>query len=182
MNALWRRVDRPGHDAAFLRRESDGWRLSGAAVFGHEDGPAALAYAVDVDRNWAARRGIVHGFVGGRAVDHEILRGPDGWRLNGAHVAGLGHLMDLDLSFTPATNALALKRASPAVGETVRLPAAWFDVDAARLAELPQIYERLNATDYRYAAPSVPYEAVLSFTPEGFVSVYPGLWLAEKGN
>jgi len=179
MNALWRRLDRPGHDAAFLRPDGDGWRLSGAAVFAHDEGPAALSYAVEVDRNWAARRGIVRGFVGRGVVDHEILRGPDGWRLNGVPIADLGHLADLDLSFTPATNALALRRAGAAIGETVSLPAAWFDIDAARLAELPQTYERLGATEYRYAAPSVPYEAVLDFTPDGFVKTYPGLWRLE---
>jgi hypothetical protein len=180
VNALWRRLDRRGHDAAWLRPKADGWRLSGAAVFRHEEGPAALAYAVEVDGNWAARRAIVQGFVGAREVDCEILRTFEGWRLNGVLVEGLNHLIDLDLSFTPATNALALKRAAPAIGETASLPAAWFDIDAARLAELPQTYERLGATAYRYVALSVPYEAVLEFTGDGFVHHYPGLWRREE--
>jgi len=181
MNVLWRRLDRPGHDAALLRPEGDGWRLSGAAVFGAEKGPVSLVYTIDVDGDWRARRGIVLGFVGDRSVEYEILHASEGWRLNGVLVDGLGHLIDLDLSFTPATNALQLKRAAPAIGETLRLPAAWLDVDAASLAELPQVYERLGSTLYRYVAPSVPYEAVLELTPDGFVRTYPGLWRQEVG-
>lgn len=179
MNALWQRLDRPGHDAAFLRREGDGWRLTGAAVFSHEHGAASLAYTVDVDRSWATMSGAVQGFVGDRAFAYQILRRPDAWRLNGAVVAGLDALMDLDLSFTPATNALQLRRAGPSIGQTVDLPAAWFDFDSATLSELPQTYQRLTATIYRYAAPSVGYEGLLEVASDGFITAYPNLWRRE---
>ena len=68
--AIWRRLDRPGHDAALLRPQDDGWLLQGAAVFGHELRPATVAYQVEVDARWEARRGTVSGFVGDQAVRH----------------------------------------------------------------------------------------------------------------
>ena len=179
MRALWRRLDRPGHDAALLRAHGDGWTLSGVAVFLHEAGPASLRYSVEVDGRWATRRGRVTGFIGAAAIDHAIRRRRDQWLLDGLEIEGLGHLIDLDLSFTPATNLLQLKRAGPQVGQRVAIPAAWFDVDAATLTELPQFYQRLSDTAFRYAAPSVPYEGLLEMSSDGFVEFYPGLWKRE---
>jgi uncharacterized protein len=94
--AAWRRLDRPGSDAALLRPYAGGWLLQGAAAFDHEAGPAGVAYQVEVDAQWETKRGILSGFLGDRTVRHEILRDPRGWRLNDVLVEDLEHLVDLD--------------------------------------------------------------------------------------
>jgi len=154
--------------------------LTGAAAFRHAGGPAGVAYSVETDESWRTKRGTVRGFVGDRSVNFDIRRDTENWRLNGVVVPGLGHLLDLDLSFTPATNFLQLKRAAPKVGESVSLPAAWFNLDEGSLTELPQAYRRLTETTYDYVAPSVPYQAVLEVYEDGFVMSYPGLWRRER--
>ena len=104
------------------------------------------------------------------------MREPERWRLNGLAVPGLSHLLDLDLSFTPATNLLQLKRAALRVGGSASLPAAWLNLDDESLTELPQRYRRLTQSTYAYAAPTVPYQSVLELGEDGFVTSYPGLW------
>ena len=94
--AAWRRLDRPGSDAALLRPQTGGWLLQGAAAFDNELGPATVAYQVEVDARWETRRGIVSGFLGDKTVRREILRDDRGWRLDGVPVQGLKHLVDLD--------------------------------------------------------------------------------------
>ena len=170
-------MDGPGHDAACLQSRDSWWRLSGSAVFLHESGPAALAYSVETDGRFVAKRGTIRGFVGDRAVDHDMRREAGHWTLDGAAIDGLSHLLDLDFGFTPSTNTLALKRAPPPVRQKTSLPAAWFDLDGATLTELSQTYERLSETSFHYRAPSVGYEGVLEFHGDGFISVYPGLWI-----
>ncbi|HET9068250.1 MAG TPA: putative glycolipid-binding domain-containing protein, partial [Amaricoccus sp.] len=147
--ALWRRLDAPGHDAAILRRTRRGWSLTGTAVFLAAEGPACLAYAVDLDAGWRTRQGRVRGFAGRRRLDHRILRTGGGWSLDGVPVPGLGHLVDLDYSFTPATNLQQLRRVAPAVGAAVDIPVAWFDIGRP-LTELPQRYERRGETSFWY--------------------------------
>lgn len=176
VSALWRRLDAAGHDAASLCSLGDAWLLSGSAVFLHACGPAALSYSVETNSEFVAKRGAIRGFVAGRAVDHEIRREEGGWVLDGVAIDGLSHLLDLDFSFTPATNALALKRARPL---RATLPAAWFDLDEGTLRELPQSYERISPTSFRYEAPSVGYKGVLEFRDDGFVALYPELWVRE---
>ncbi len=174
--AVWERLDRPGRDAVLLRPHAAGWMLQGAAAFNHVLGPATVAYQVEADDRWEARRGTITGFVGGEQVRHEILRDNVGWRLDGVHIGSLNHLVDLDYGFTPATNALQLKRIRLSQGQKVAVPVAWFDLDSASLIELPQVYERRGESSYWYEAPSVPYRALLEIAPNGFVRHYPGLW------
>ncbi len=175
-SAAWTRLDRPGCDAALLRPHGDGWLLQGAAAFDHDGGSATVAYQIETDARRETRRGLICGFLGDKTVRHEILRGATGWRLNGVLVVGLGHLVDLDYGFTPATNALQLARIALLAGQRAELPVAWFDLDSATLIELPQSYERRGETSYWYEAPTVPYQALLEIAPNGFVQSYPGLW------
>jgi len=174
--AVWERLDRPGRDAALLRAHAGGWLLQGAAAFEHELGPAAVAYEVQVNARYETMRGTLSGFLGEAAVRREILHDERGWRLDGARVEGLRHLVDLDFGFTPATNILQLMRMALPRGEKAELPVAWFDLDRAALTELPQSYERRSEASYWYEAPTVPYQALLEIAPNGFVRSYPGLW------
>ncbi len=177
--ALWQRLDRPGHDAALLTRSDDGWLLRGTSVFRHPHGPACVHYGVSLDAAWRTTAGEVAGFVADRNFRHTIRRGPEGWCLDDAVVDGLGHVLDLDYGFTPATNLQQLRRADLRPGQTVDLPVAWFDIDAAVLLLLPQSYRRMDQTSYWYRAPTVPYEGLLTMAPNGFVWRYPGLWQME---
>ena len=49
---LWRRLDRPGHEAAIVFFRDDLWRLSGSAVFMHDGRPCRLDYQVLCDPKW----------------------------------------------------------------------------------------------------------------------------------
>lgn len=177
---LWRRLDVPGHDACrLLRTEEGGWRLEGAAAFRHEGAPAALCYELECDPKWRSRRGIVTGWIGGRAIGLRIERHPEGaWSLDGRRVDGLEHCLDLDFGFTPATNLTQLRRVALEIGQGTDVTVAWLDLDAGRLESLAQRYERLSAGEYRYEAPRFGYSARLEVEPPGFVRRYPGLWEA----
>lgn len=177
---LWRRLDVPGHDACYLERRDAGHCLQGAAVYRHQNGPAHISYSVACDARWRTLSTRILGFLGDRRVDYIVTRDDGLWKLNGAPVPGLSHLLDLDLSFTPATNLQQLRRVSIGENEIVQLPVAWFDVDAGTLRELPQVYERRGADAYWYQAPSVGYEGLLELAPNGFIRRYPGLWEAES--
>ncbi|MBX3575349.1 MAG: putative glycolipid-binding domain-containing protein [Mesorhizobium sp.] len=172
--AFWKRLDVAGHDAARIETLADGHRLEGRAVFWHEHGPASVSYRLDLAPDWSTRRGLVRGFAGELGFEHDIVREGDGWTLDGVAQPGLGHLLDLDLGFTPATNLQQLRRVRLEIGQEADIRVAWFDVGAERLVELPQYYRRLD--EYRYAYRGFSYQATLELAPNGFVRLYPDLW------
>lgn len=175
-HALWKRLDTPGHDAAFLFETDDGYELRGTAVFKADSDAARIAYCVELDRGWRARAGHVAGEIGQTSVAHRMEHSQGRWSLDGRTVADLPQLCDLDFGFTPATNMPALRRAALAVGQAADMPAAWFDLDPPRLTALPQHYRRQAEAQYDYHSPTSGYRAILELAPSGFVRVYPGLW------
>jgi uncharacterized protein len=173
--ALWKRIDVEGHDAALLRESGSGHRLTGMTVFEHEGRPACLSYAVDLRPDWSTDSGLVTGFVAGDPVEAIIERRADGWYLNG-EPQGLAHLVDLDYGFTPATNLQQIQRLKLPIGQRVEVPVAWFDVGATKLIELPQVYEKQDDVTYSYEGPMFGYKAVLELAESGFARLYPELW------
>ncbi len=181
-SAFWRRLDTPGHDAAWLERTPDGWLLQGTAVFRSGDAPACLAYEVACDRSWATTWGVVRGRIGNARFAHEITRNDGGWAVDGVPVVGLGDLFDLDFGFTPATNLLQLRRIELSVGAAAEVPVAWFDGEggSTELVRLPQHYERRREDTYWYESPTAGYAGKLLVAPDGFALLYPGLWEAAS--
>lgn len=176
---LWRRLDTPGHDACRVDRHSDGWRLDGVALFVQDNAPVRLTYGLTCDAAWRTLDGFVRGFVGHRFVEAVAVRRPDGrWTLDGREVPGLDHCGHLDLGFTPATNIAQVQSLELADGVSADFDVAWLDTPPSPLVVLPQHYERRGGSMW-YESPTVGYEALLEFTPDGIVRLYPTLWKLE---
>lgn len=179
-STMWRRLDVPGHDVAWLERRANGWLLRGNAVFQHDRGPAAIAYEVECTTEWVTRRGVVRGVLGGSKISIVIQRERNGrWWFNGSEAPDAEGLMDLDYGFTPATNFIQLKREMMEIGETREITVAWTDIDRPSLTVLPQRYERISELQYAYSSPTAGYEAALTLDANGFVVEYPRLWIQE---
>jgi hypothetical protein len=174
---LWRRIDQPGHDACALWSSRDGWRVAGTAVFALDGEPCHLRYEVHCDRSWHSRLGMVDGWIGQKPIDFRIVSIPgQRWTLNGVEEKAVTGCADVDLSFTPATNLLQLRRLALGVGEQGEAPAAWLRFPESALGRLEQTYARVAHERYDYRAPTVEFAAQLEVTNTGFVTRYPGLW------
>jgi hypothetical protein len=129
------------------------------------------------DAAWRSRRANIAGFLGNDRIDLRISSiGNARWRVAGKTQDRVAGCIDLDLGFTPATNLLALRRLSLKVGQCAEAPAAYLEFPRMRFVRLPQTYERLGRTEYRYEAPTVGYFATLQVSPSGAVIEYPGLF------
>ncbi|MBI4964514.1 MAG: putative glycolipid-binding domain-containing protein [Desulfomonile tiedjei] len=174
---FWRKVDHPGHDSCRLFKLSDGWSLSGAAVFWDEGMPCHFRYEVSADGAWRTRSASVSGFLGKKAIDLSIRSvGAGEWQVNGVSKKSVRGCVDVDLGFTPATNRIALRRLSLKVGQRAEAPAAYLEFPEMRLVMLPQTYLRIGPTEYEYEAPTVGYSGTLSVLASGAVINYPGLF------
>jgi uncharacterized protein len=179
--ALWKLLDKPGHDACRLDQDDQWWQLSGTSAFLHDRRPALLSYSLICNSEWQSQRGAVSGWIGDQWVAWEIERLAAGsWTLDGVVVLGLEHCIDLDYNFTPATNLTQLRRVGLQIGESADVPVAWLQIDTGTLSVLPQRYERRSETSYWYEAPSVDYSGLLEIDASGFARHYPDLAILES--
>ncbi len=107
-------------------------RLQGVQTHACHDGRQAPAEVFDPIGSCTpdAHPGILNGFIGLReGAQHpichrlEVSAGRGRWRVNGVMNADVTGCIDVDLSFTPATNLFTLRRLGLKVGEHADAPA-----------------------------------------------------------
>jgi uncharacterized protein len=182
---LWRRLDVPGHEHARLALAPDRtpWQLSGAAVFTENGQPARLEYLVLGDARWHTLAGRIKGWIGDTAIDLAIDADGEGrWRINGHEVPEVVGCLDLDLSFSPSTNLLPIRRLDLAIGASADVRSAWLLIDPQpRLEALHQRYARVDERTYAYESPSQGFAGTIRVNDAGLVEHYSGLWAVESG-
>lgn len=180
---LWRRLDAPGHDAAALRATPNGWTIEGTAVFLHEDDVCSLHYMARTNHDWITRAAEVAGWIGSTPVRIVIVASADHqWSLNGVPQPAVSGCLDIDLSFTPATNLIPIRRLQLPVGARAAVTAAWFKFPDLSLETLEQSYAHASEGGYDYEAFGGAFRAQLLVEPNGWVVHYSGLWQQEDGH
>ncbi len=175
---LWRRTDRPGHEAARLLQSSAGSSLGGTALFIHEAQPVRLDYMIAMDAAWRTLSTMVAGWIGDREIHIEIEVDAEGrWTMNGQNVDAVAGCIDVDLNFSPSTNLLPIRRLALETGQEATVRAAWLRFPSLTLEPLEQTYRREAARIYRYRSNS--FEAVLKVNEAGLVTDY-GPWIEER--
>jgi hypothetical protein len=177
---IWRRLDKPGHEAAQLFLVDSQWHLTGTAVFVHDQQPCRLDYVVQCDSDWQTLSGRVAGGVGDKVITVEISVDADRrWRLNGDECPEITGCIDLDLNFSPSTNLLPIRRLNLAAGQEASVRAAWLRFPSFKLELLEQTYRRVDTRKYRYESAGGSFVADLDVDEDGFVINYPNLWQEE---
>jgi hypothetical protein len=176
---LWRRLDRAGHDSAWVSPDERGWRLAGTAIFAQDEQPCRLSYRVICDADWRTVAARVEGWVGRRLIEIDLAVDAGVWRLNGTERPEVTGCLDLDLHFSPSTNLLPIRRLDLAVGQSASVTAAWLRFPEFTLEPLEQTYRRIASTTYRYESAGGAFIRDLAVNDTGFVVEYPDFWTSE---
>jgi catechol 2,3-dioxygenase-like lactoylglutathione lyase family enzyme len=176
-SVTWQRLDRPGLEYGELRSVRRGWELAGAVVLPDGGVPAHVRYAVVCDAQWATREARVTLLRDGAVRELTLRVDSKGqwWRGDSA-IPDVRGCVDVDLGFTPATNTLPIRRLALRVGEAREVTAAWVRFPDLEVLPLPQRYERLTETRYRYESRGGEFRAELETDELGLVAAYPPGW------
>ncbi len=173
---LWRNVNSPGCEYCALSRAGGGWRLEGTVLLADEDRPLEVRYRVECDEGWATRTVEVDTRSGGdrRTLRLRVDDGGRWWR-DGEELPAVRGCLDVDLSVTPATNTLPIRRLTLAEGAAAPVTAAWVRFPALAIEPLPQRYIRLGPDRYRYES-DTGFVTEIETDDLGLVTRYGGGW------
>lgn len=170
---LWQASD-GGSEVCVLEAVDRGWRMRGTVLTHEETQPIELRYEVTVDTAWATTGvEVLVTVAGGRTRRLEEL---------GSVVSGTERppeyrdCVDVDLSFTPATNTLPIRRLGLEIGEEAEIHVAWLVWPDLTVRRALQRYTRLAEDRYRYRQDE--FDAELTVDRQGLVLEYEGLWRA----
>lgn len=140
-----------------------------------EGKPLEASYLVETDASWRTRRVRV-AVKGGGAL--EILSDGEGhWRrADGSALPELDGCRDPDISMTPFTNTVAIRRLGSKVGEAAEIKVAYILVPELSLRAAPQRYTHVSERFWRFDGLDIDFTADITVDEDGFVVEYPGLF------
>ncbi len=176
-SVLWRWRQGVGLERCRLARDGEDWLLSGTILAESEGRPAEARYTVRCDAAWRTRRAEVRLSAGDAERVLDLVAADGHWLADGHEITGVAGSVDVDLSWTPSTNTLPIRRLGLAVGEASRpLVAAWIRFPALTIEPLPQEYLRLGEHRYRYTSRGGAFTAELEVDADGLVVTYGDFW------
>ncbi|CAM3886674.1 putative glycolipid-binding domain-containing protein [Isoptericola cucumis] len=148
----------------------DRWR----ARFLVDLGPVRVEYAMELDTAWVFRALRLRTSSGGEL---DLDRDDDAmWWVNGAARPDLAEAVDVDLSLSPFTNTLPVRRLDLAVGAAADIVTAYVDGASLAVSPDPQRYTRVDDDRYRYESRDSDFRREITVDVDGFVVDYAGLF------
>ena len=115
--------------------------------------PMLPNYQVHCDENWLTHRVHVERTIGKDTKTLSLSVEKSGlWCCPGQEVAEVRGCLDVDLSLTPATNTLPIRRLDLGIGKSESVTAAWIKFPELALQPLSQRYTRTAKNIHRTKA------------------------------
>ena len=174
---LWSRRDRTSLEYFQLYHSADEIRLSGTVLTLHDEHPLRIEYVVQCDPSWATR--AVRIDLTHDAAKSELSLIADDqrrWWSEGKELKAVTGCLDVDISLSPSTNTLPIRRLALARGEESDVVAAWIRFPDLAIEALPQRYVRTGENLYRYASNGGAFTADIEVDELGLVVRYPPAW------
>lgn len=183
---MWAAADGPGLEHLRLAVDAAGVAADGVVV-GVEEGHAfRLRYAIRCDAAWRVREVRVEALEVDAGEVVLLADGAGRWTDGrGEALPELDGCLDVDLSATPFTNTLPIRRLGLRPGESAEIGVAFIAAPGLGVAAVRQRYSCLEARPDRgrYRFESLPYGglpegfvAELAVDGDGLVVDYPGLF------
>jgi hypothetical protein len=146
---LWRALDQPGAGTCSLWRRDASWILEGTAVMTVEGRPAVIGYQITADALWQTRIVTVKLAMGPTGRDLKIVIDDDQvWYVGSTELVTVRGCFDVDLSVTPATYTLPIRRMRLGVGASRPVTAAAISFPGLNVAPVEQTYTHLAESVY----------------------------------
>lgn len=174
LDLRWQALAWTGFEHCHVSEAADGVVFR-SSLIGERDGFGyGTFYEIQLEADWTFRALTL------RRHDGRVLRllsnGAGDWKLNGQRAPALEGCVDIDISGSPLTNALPIRRARFVADEPQRFDMAWIPLDTLEPFRDSQIYTKLDDRRYRYAAADGSFTEVLTVDEHGLVVDYPTLF------
>lgn len=139
--------------------------------------PVNVQYELQIDNNWTIQSVLIK-------VESDSLftlffkKDKQGNWLdaNGKSLTDLNGCIDIDISLTPFTNTLPIKRLRLAEGKSEEIKVAYFNLPKPEFKPVRQRYTNLGNNFYKYENLESGFTAVIETDNDGIVINYPGIW------
>ncbi len=156
--------------------QTGGRALAKGSIIALSEPALAGAFEIECDAGWRVRRAYVE-LAGGTKTVCLTADGEGNWfDGSGRVLPALQSAVDIDLSATPFTNTLPIRRCGMQIGDSVDITTAYVAYPALTFVADPQRYTRLAERRYRYQSRDSDFTRDIEVDGDGLVIDYPGLF------
>ena len=156
--------------------------IADGIVIGVEEGNAfRIRYRIHCDLKWRVRKVVIQSLEGDEQTLRFVSGGLGHWS-DGADspIPELDGCIDVDITATPFTNTLPIRRLGLTPGESVEIRVVYFIIPQIYVRAEPQRYTCLETSNtggkYRFESLSDGFTAEIAVDADGLVEDYPGLF------
>jgi len=178
LTRIWRRIGLHGLEHLTLQEVEDGYRVYSVLSVELDLGDITCEYHFDLDRRWRTQTFKLA--LNQAGVDRRLRfdrNGGNEWKVDGAGRPDLNGCLDLDLSVSPFTNSLAIRRLQLAPQEAQEMTAVYVKVPQMEVISARQRYQRLDPNDpprrFLYSGLDTGFVEEITVDQHGFVESYP---------
>ena len=180
-NVMWLPLTDSGIEHLLLLQHDEENVIDSVVIGMEQETPFRLWYEIHTDKEWRVRQCTLRLLGFGH---REITLWADGdghWTdAAGVPLSALDRCIDVDISVTPFTNTLPIRRLSLQPGQSTDLLVAYITVPRLEVRAMQQRYtcleHRAGASIYRYESLSSGFTRDLLVDAQGLVIDYPGIW------
>jgi hypothetical protein len=176
----WTSLEEPGLEHLRVS-QNDAHIIAESVVLKLEGGkPFELSYRILTDSNWRVREVELKLSAASKAQRIEIFAdGAGNWKdADGNELPEFAGCFEIDISATPLTNTLPIKRTDLKIGESVNISVVYFLIPEMQVERSEQRYTRLETDVYKFEENGLfaGFTADLRFDSNGFLVDYPDLF------
>jgi hypothetical protein len=176
----WRRLDVAGLEILSVTNSADGIYIRGQCIDAGDE-PFCVHHEWSLDSSWRSK--ILRLTMVSEGGDRQLgieRAGDAQWKVDGQDRPDLEGCDEIDLSFTPICNCIALRRVELAINDGFELTALHVSLPQLFIAPSRQKYLRTGESAYRYIdlGLSAGFEAALQVDAQRMIRNYEGLFEA----
>lgn len=165
----------------YLREGEDGITADGIVIGIEENSAFRVRYQIRCDLKWQVREVIVQSLDEKEQTLRFVSDGLGNWtNESGNRVSELNGCFEVDITATPFTNTLPIRRLSLMAGESAEIKVVYFIIPEMQIRVEPQRYTCVETGSaggkYKFESLNGGFSAVISVDADGLVEDYPGLF------
>lgn len=150
-----------------------------STIVGKAEDMYNIAYQLSINKHWEIIAALITGRIGNKEIYFTLAKDETGiWAFNNEPTPQFDGCLDIDISVTPLTNTLPIKRLQLAQDECREISVIYFDLFDNIVRPARQAYTKLSASTYRYENVPNNFEALIRLNEQMLVVDYPDLFRA----
>jgi uncharacterized protein len=178
---IWSNQADTGLEHFYLRHGEEEITADGLVIGVEENVAFRIRYQIRCDLRWRVRKVVVKSLEENEQTLNFVSDGSGNWtNESGNPVSELQGCFDVDITATPFTNTLPIRRLRLTPGESAEIKVVYFRIPEMQVNVEPQRYTCLETSStggkYRFESLNDGFTAVIIVDADGLVEDYPELF------